>query len=1103
VIERWDSQEQCLLNDSNDCTQYFTISRSWASAFVDVTFAFPCGGCVSWRLLVLCKPRLIPIGKPFHRAGVKAIKLYAWEEPYMKRLREVRRDERLAIRKAQLIGTINTVTFNGGPILVAIAAFWTYTSLGHVITADVAFPALAYFDLLRFPIIMLPMQVMNFINARVALRRLQSFLNAEEVPSIPLSPAATQPNEVAVKIEMGSFAWDPLTDAIIRDISLSIPAGRLVIVVGPVGCGKSSLLSALLHEMPAICGSVSVRGRIAYTAQDPWIQNKTVEGNVLMGMPMDRQRYEQVIEACALQSDLAMLPSGDQTEIGEKGVNLSGGQKHRIALARACYANADVYLLDDPLSAVDAHVGQHLMSRCMLHLLKAKTRILVTHQIQFLPEADEIIMMADGTITKQGTYQELIDQGVAFQQVQVSYDAEHQQDADHVSNTTGGQKSDDALGKSEASDHSNGERRSTSGTNVSMPQKAVDAKATGGELTGQEDRSKGSVSRQVYWTYLRAWGPGLMMPIAFITLAYSERGFQVMQNFWLSIWSQKTTAFEKDIAAGHAEVGTFPSRFYMLIYFSFGITSLVLQVVRAVVLVLSTVTASQTLHDNLVAKLLSLPMSFFDTQPSGRIINRFTKDVEACDLSLQQTISSFAVCVTSVTLAILVVAAVTRGVIVLAMLPLGFFYLVVQRYFIATSRELKRLDSIAVSPIFSSFAETLAGLTTIRAFGRQPILAQCNEACMDASSRAWWPIQVVNRWLSIRLEFIGQGLVLGTTVFVTLFIKDAGMAGLAITSSLSLVGIMNWATRQTTELEMGMNSVERLLEYLAHQSEAPAVIPGRRPPLAWPAAGEIHVTDLVLRYRPDLPPVIKGISFKINRHEKVGICGRTGCGKSTLMLALYRIVEPSGSIKIDGIEVTQIGLYDLRSRLSLIPQDPVIFRGTVRSNLWPFEDILDSRLWQALQQAGLEATVRGFERGLDAPLEEGGTNLSVGQRQLLCMARALLKKSVVLLMDEATSNVDNETDALIQSTVRSAFAECTVLTIAHRLHTIIDSDKILMMDKGEVVEFASPKELLKRPGSAFRRLVKEASGSVSSGALHVSHSAGNLAEKMPGDRPSS
>ena len=436
---------------------------------------------------------------------------------------------------------------------------------------------------------------------------------------------------------------------------------------------------------------------------------------------------------------------------------------------------------------------------------------------------------------------------------------------------------------------------------------------------------------------------------------------QVTQNFWLSVWSGKTTEFQERVDAGGAPE-TFPSGFYMSVYFALGLLSLSFAVARAVVLVFSTLNASQVLHNRLLDKILSLPMSFFDTQPSGRLINRFTKDVEACDINMQQVISQFTTCFMSVGLSIVVVAAVTRGAILVVLVPLGYVYLIVQRFYLATSRELKRLDSVALSPIFSSFSETLAGLATVRAFARQPVFAQRNEELMDASNRAWWPIQIVNRWLSIRLELMGQTMVLGTAVFVSLAISDAGLAGLAITSALNLVGLMNWATRQSTELEMGMNSVERMTEYLAYESERPAVIEGHRPALAWPATGGIHVKDLHVRYRPDLPPVLKGITFKIAGREKVGICGRTGCGKSTLMLALYRIVEPSsGSIRIDGIEATSIGLFDLRSRLSLVPQDPVIFAGTVRSNLAPFGDALDSRMWQALESAGLSATVRGLE----------------------------------------------------------------------------------------------------------------------------------------------
>lgn len=384
--------------------------------------------------------------------------------------------------------------------------------------------------------------------------------------------------------------------------------------------------------------------------------------------------------------------------------------------------------------------------------------------------------------------------------------------------------------------------------------------------------------------------------------------------------------------------------------------------------------------------------------------------------------------------------------------------------------QTKRLDSLAFSPIFGHFNESLQGLLTIRAFRRQEDFDAKNVRLLNGSNRAYWPIMAVNRWLSVRIEMVGNFTVFGAAVFVGVITqRNAGLAGLALTSALNVTGFMNWMVRQVTDLEINMNSVERMIEYESFPTEAPAVIQTTRPPSDWPSQGSIVAQNLTVKYRPELDPVLKGLSFTIKGREKVGVCGRTGCGKSTLMMAIYRIVEPTdGRVLIDGIDTSVIGLQDLRSRLALVPQDPIIFSGSVRSNLDPFDQIKDDQtIWKSLERAGMDRMVRALDKGLDSPIIEGGQNLSVGQRQLLCMARALLRGSRIMIMDEATSNVDHQTDAIIQGTIREAFRDCTVLTIAHRLNTIIDSDKILVLEAGTLKEFDSPTELLKKTGGHF------------------------------------
>ncbi|PRW61038.1 multidrug resistance-associated 1 isoform X8 [Chlorella sorokiniana] len=1099
--------------------------------------------------------------------GIKAIKMYSWEEPYVERISALREDELVQIRKAALLGSVNDLVFSGGSMVIAMAALLTFAGMGYSLTASIAFPALSLFNLLRFPGKAAGRGITNLINGKVASDRVQRFMDSEEMAQQNVLPPAA-PGQAAVDVAGGSFAWQPDAEPLLHDINLSVPRGSLVIVVGSVGSGKSSLLAALLREMPALAGSVAVRGRVAYTAQDPWIQNATLRDNVLLGAQLDKQRYGTVLEACALQPDLDMLPAGDETEIGEKGVNLSGGQKHRVALARACYAAADVYLLDDPLSAVDAHVGRHLFDRCICGLLGKTTRILVTHQLQHLPSADHVVVLRDGRLAEQGTYEELVRAGIDFHQFELLSESEEEgtEDEEQQGSDSGagkarsfqGQKSfqgqtslerveeaveeEEAAAEAAACEGGAGAAieagaeaglplgtqlfgdgavqaqaqqpaqpvqpaehaapadatalvvvASPMGSPGSTPRAPASPRAKGSgkfkpapgpvmaptrkgmldplpssKIIKVEQRSEGQVSRRVYLSYFKSWSPYFLLPTAVLALAMVERGLQAAANYSLSSWTDDTESAES--SGGDPRVS-----FYMTLYGTLAATSLVFQVAKAVTLVVGAVRAACLLQERLLACVVRLPMSFFDSQPTGRLLNRFTKDVESVDTTLLASVLSFLSCMSSVLWSLVVVVVVSP--VMLAMLvPLSVCYYYLQTRYVRSSREIKRLDSLAMSPIFTHFSETLQGLVTLRAFRQQAPFQQRSTQLLDASNRAWWPAQCINRWLSVRLEMLGITVVFLTALLVGVALpRDAGLAGLAITSALNLTGLMNWMVRQTTELEVNMNSVERMIEYYDEQPEALPVVEGRRPLPGWPQQGAIEVQDLVVRYRADLDPVLKGISFGVRGREKVGVAGRTGCGKSTLFLALFRIVEPCGGhIVIDGLDICSIGLRDLRSRLALVPQDPVIFSGTVRSNLDPFGHAgSDEAVWEALAQAGLEGTVRAMPGGLEAKIAEGGGNLSVGQRQLLCMARALLRGSRILVLDEATSSVDTATDALIQTTISSAFADCTVLTIAHRLHTIMNSDRILVLHDGTVKEYDSPNALLAQPNSAFRGMVEE------------------------------
>ena len=773
--------------------------------------------------------------------GIKAIKLYAWEEAYNERILELRRKELAAIRAAALVGLWNSMLWLGGPIVISMAAFFTFTWLGYELEASVAFPALSLFNLLRFPVMMFPTQLENIINARVAMGRIQLFMEKDEMKAPPPRSANDRGTDEVTRggiVIRGSFGWGGEE---VISLDTKVDPGKLVMVIGEVGSGKSSVLQAILGEMrwrgrPAV---INVDGTVAYTQQDPWIQNMSLRDNILLGSHYDPEKYQRVVRACALEPDLGILPAGDLTEIGEKGVNLSGGQRHRVALARACYQDADIYLLDDPLSAVDAHVGRHLMDGCITGLLRGKTIVLVTHQLQYLHQSSAIIVMKDGRMIEYDTYENLQAKGIDFHQFEVESadekvlddvnmpiddDEERVQAApshkacqstgdfdvskDHGINVNeyAADLSDDELTNDDVTDNgrlSVEQSDSLLKPNEQTSNEGYDPKMKGKNITKAEERAVGQVERRVYLKYFSVWRtrwlPGLSLPLLVLALAFMEKGLQSGQGWWLSVWS---TAVE---TARGAEEQEGDAWYYMKWYFAIGIVSLVIQIARQVALVLGALVAASNLQRSLLETVLRLPMSFFDSQPTGRLLNRFTKDIEAVDTSLQSSLSSFLSCSVSVMWSLVVVVVVSPATAV-AFFPITFAYAKIQKMYVSTSRELKRLDSLAMSPIFSIFSETLLGLATVRAFRVENTFRSKAACFLEESNRCYWPIQCVNRWLSIRLELTGAFIVLSSAVVVAgLLPSSPGLAGLAISSALSLTGLLSWMVRQTAELEVNMN----------------------------------------------------------------------------------------------------------------------------------------------------------------------------------------------------------------------------------------------------------------------------------------------------------
>ncbi|XP_076374474.1 multidrug-Resistance like Protein 1 isoform X2 [Megalopta genalis] len=1035
--------------------------------------------------------------------GIKVLKLYAWEPSFEEQILKIRTKEIQVLKEAAYLNSGTSFIWSFAPFLVSLVSFATYVLIDEKNRLDstVAFVSLSLFNILRFPLSILPMMIGNMVQAWVSVKRINKFMNTEE-----LDPNNVQhdPSEShALLVENGTFTWeaDNIEKPTLRNINLQVEQGQLVAVVGTVGSGKSSLISALLGEMDKISGRVNTKGSIAYVSQQAWIQNASLQDNVLFGKPQHKNSYNRVIEACALNPDLKILPAGDQTEIGEKGINLSGGQKQRVALARAVYNDSDVYFLDDPLSAVDSHVGKHIFENVIGNtgLLKKKTRILVTHGITFLPEVDNIIVLKDGEITEVGNYKQLLEKKGAFSEFlihhlqEVHADDGSEEDLNEIKQqleTTIGsnelqQKLTRARSRTSESQSESGsiaEKRSLRGSlkkqhstdsqqsdsyirsnsMMDKPAQPID------KLVEVEKTETGSVKWQVYSHYFKSIG--WFLSIATIVMNAIFQGFSIGSNSWLSVWSNDNlTDYNNTFDKAKQDM-------YLGVYGGLGLGQAMASFFCDLAPQLGCWLAARQMHIVMLRAVMRSPLTFFDTTPTGRIISRFAKDVDILDTSLPQQISDSIYCLFEV-IATLVVISFSTPIFVAVIIPIGVIYYFVQRLYVASSRQLKRLESVSRSPIYSHFSESVSGAQIIRAFGVQDRFILESENRVDFNQICYYPSIIANRWLAVRLEMVGNLIIFFSALFAVLSrdTMEPGMVGLSVGYALQVTQTLNWLVRMTSDVETNIVAVERIKEYTETPQEAPWKNPNHVLSNDWPMQGRVDFKDYKVRYRQGLDLVLRGLSFSVKGGEKVGIVGRTGAGKSSLTLALFRIIEAAeGQITIDGIDISKLGLHDLRSRLTIIPQDPILFSGTLRMNLDPFNNHTDEEVWTALEHAHLKSFVQNLTSGLLHEVTEGGDNLSIGQRQLICLARALLRKTKVLILDEATASVDLETDDLIQSTIRREFSECTVLTIAHRFNTILDSDRVIVLDNGRIMEFDSPDVLLRNSSSLFYGIAKDA-----------------------------
>jgi len=1022
--------------------------------------------------------------------GIKVLKMYAWEKSFEERIEEIRAKELSILRKVAFLKAISFFLSMCTPFVVTTVSFGVYLAISpdNILDPTTTFVSISLFNIIKFPLRILPTTFSSVVQAQVSVKRITNFLYAPEIDKNAVNRDHEGVNQI--KIKHGSFSWGEIGQNCLHDITLKVKPGELIAVVGHVGSGKSSLISALLGEMEKTRGYVGMRGSVAYVPQQAWIQNATVKENIFFGKQHVKKKhpneedkfYKKIVDATCLRSDFDNFPAYDETEIGEKGVNLSGGQKQRVSLARAVYQDCDVYLMDDPLSAVDSNVGSHIFEHVIgcNGLLKNKTRILVTHNVNHLSKVDRIVVLENGRISEMGTYKTLLHEGSSFFKFVEKFAVQKQNDekgssssgsiGDIISEKLNYEFYDNYLDAKSAKENLKEQlskvKKNLSKTGTSKKETKDEIKLSKGKLIKKETIEKGSVKLSVLTSYIKAIG------ISVFSMVFSVEFFFQAAVVGSSVWIQKWSEDAVDLSNAEFRSQT---GLKMGVYAGFGCLQALFVMVEVYFLAIGCLSASTKIHRTLLCRILTAPASFFDTTPLGRIINRFSKDVFVIDEKLPWSIRSSNLNILSV-LGVIFVIVYSTPLFGLVIIPVGAFYYAIQRYFIRTSRQLKRMESATRSPIYQHFSETVSGAAVVRAFEAQERFKQTSMDRVDLNQKFTYSNIVSNRWLAIRLNTVGNAIVFFAALFAVIQREtvNGSIAGLSLSYALKITVSLSMLVKNMSETELYVVSAERLKEYSEVESEAPLEIKDAQLKDNWPSRGQVEFNDYCTRYRKGLDLVVKNVKVVIKAGEKVGIVGRTGAGKSSLALSLFRIIEATqGNITIDGIEISKIGLHQLRSKLTIIPQDPLLFSGTIRMNLDPLNSHTDPDIWRALDHCNLRACVSFLPDKLHHTCSEGGQNFSVGQRQLICLARALLRRSKIIVLDEATAAVDLKSDELIQKTIRDQFRESTVIAIAHRLNTVLDYDKILVLSKGEVKEFESPKILLENHNSMFYAMAKD------------------------------
>ncbi|XP_062300094.1 ATP-binding cassette sub-family C member 9 isoform X2 [Scomber scombrus] len=1049
--------------------------------------------------------------------GIKLLKLYAWENIFCDSVEDTRGKELTSLKTFAFYTSMSIFMNAAIPIAAVLATFVMHHFINEKgPSPSEAFAALALFHILVTPLFLLSTVVRFAVKALVSVQKLGEFLQSDEIGddswrngdmAVSLEPGKkhlgpvtinrkqpmryqmdnyeqptrrqmrpTETEDVAVKVSNGFFTWGSNLSTL-SDINIRIPTSQLTMIVGQVGCGKSSLLLAMLGEMQTIDGRVhwsdwseteesneDIRSKnrysVAYAAQKSWLLNATVEENITFGSPFNKQRYKTVIDTCSLQLDIDLLPFGDQTEIGERGINLSGGQRQRICVARALYQNTNIVFLDDPFSALDIHLSDHLMQEGILKFLQEdkRTVVLVTHKLQYLIHADWIIAMKDGSVLREGTLKDIQTHDVElydhWKTLMNRQDQGLEKDIQQDSQTTLERKtlrrafySREAKNQIDDEDEEE-EEEEEDDDNMS---------------TTTNRRSK--IPWRVCWCYMSSGG--FFMVFLMVSSKLLKHSVIVAIDYWLARWTSSKT---------NQSTGAGKDAYYLPVFIILCAAGITLCLITSLTVEFLGLSAATNLHHNLLNKIIHAPIRFFDITPLGQILNRFSADTNIIDQHIPPTLESLTRSTLLCLSAIGVISSITPAFLI-ALLPLAVAFYFIQKYFRVASKDLQDLDDSTQLPLLCHFSETAEGLTTIRAFRHEARFKQRMLELTDTNNTAYLFLSAANRWLEVRTDYLGAVIVLTaavTSIWSSQYLPAGGLVGLGLTYALTVTNYLNWVVRNLADLEVQMAAVKKVNSFLSTESENyEGSMDATQVPENWPQDGEIKIQDLCVRYDPMLKPVLKHVNAYIEPGQKVGICGRTGSGKSSLSLAFFNMVDIfEGKIVIDGIDICKLPLQTLRSRLSIILQDPVLFSGSIRFNLDPERTCTDDRLWEALEIAQLKNMVKALPGGLDAVVTEGGENFSVGQRQLFCLARAFVRKSSILIMDEATASIDMATENILQKVVMTAFADRTVVTIAHRVHTILTADLVIVMKRGNILEYDKPETLLEQEDGMFASFVK-------------------------------